>query len=849
MFVVALLGKWWIEVAAFCAPPMALVVALRAPAVQVTEVGGLSITNVAAVQGAVTGLSLIALVLAVEMARRQEDRDDAVYDIMLRSAGIRPTFVFALVALLTTLAGMGLSDFSHVPGESSLYPKLLLGAYVLIAATGLALLVTTLRTIGALKPTAIIDYRFKANDRERRRKVAEFISYALDEVPRLDPFERLVLPHRPVGLTAAERVFAEIDDALQGQQATRFAGALERLRALTERSADQIRQSALPMQAAGEPQYGYWFPLDAIKERLPELWRTAYERSGREYAREMWSLQYWLVTTGIERGSGQMLEVGLRSGLISYHAVDHRRAALGEHARREWMNLTTGAWGCLRAADLDCTDGEKLAIAERLIEHLQEYSSMLLVNDDVSSFEAMLAEFHDTAKRLNESWIYFQHHSRADIPPGLDVHQYVLLALLALIGRALLLETLGRIADATPYVDRLHELVRDGAQIQRFAPQVFQHERALQRQWSWWEMDTNEEANEALRIMPEQYPMIGLLYCLYSERSTQALPSLDGYAQRFIDVWNAHANIILKTAGVDADDRDDALRQIVARLQAAVEAEHRERDDRTIGALIDPVRVNDFMSGLREQRERDRVLEHRFEQVGRLRRIDGVAWSGRPFGHRWLLPREPFTTGTKFEPLELPGAGLAFERGLFVELDRLVGNARTSPAVVSHDVDDLLSAIDNGLIELAADYPLIVLHGTWPNEVIGELWMRSDRRGGLLSFGGSAFRQERVSYRGHWIAQSGANGDPVLLMVNLNRWGWLIRTPLNGEDFALDLEEIDRDEAGKLADRTTGDERDREQRVREFMLKVRLTAQEHTRFEVENPDAALRIPVRADGEA
>ena len=104
-----------------------------------------------------------------------------------------------------------------------------------------------------------------------------------------------------------------------------------------------------------------------------------------------------------------------------------------------------------------------------------------------------------------------------------------------------------------------------------------------------------------------------------------------------------------------------------------------------------------------------------------------------------------------------------------------------------------------------------------------------------------------MSYRGHWIAQSWTDGDPVLLMVDLDRWGWLLRAPIDGEDFALDLEEIDRQEAEQRADQTA--EGDREQRVRELMLKVRLTAQERARFEVENPDAALRIPVRLDEDA
>ena len=852
MLVLALMRAWWIEVAAFCAPPLALVIALCAPAVQAAGASGASIANVAAVQGAVTGLSLIALVLAVEMARRQEDRDDAVYDIMLRSAGIRPTFIFALVALLTTLAGMGLFDFLRTQEESSLYPKILLSAYVLTSTTGLALLLAMLRTIGALKPTAIIDYRFRANDRERQRKVAEFISYALNEVPRLDPFQLLVLPHRPVGLTASERVFAEIDDALQAHQATRFAGALERLCVLAGRSADQIQQSSLPVPITGEPQYGYWFPLDAIRERLPDLWRAVYERSGAEYAREMWRFQYWLVMTGIERRSGQMLEVGLRSGLVSYRAAGDRRTLQGEHAQREWMNLNTAAWGRLRPDHLSDDDKEKIHIAERLIEHLQEYGNMLLMEDDVSSFGAMLVEFDDTSRRLGEVWAYRRHHAPLDVetPTWLDVHHYLVLALLALGGRAILLMEAEQIEDAKPYLESLERFVKEHARPERFTAAVFERERDVQGQWSWWEMPSETDPEQlALFIMPERYPIVGLLYWLQTDPSSEPLPSFHGYAQRFIDAWTSHSDAILGAAEIAVDERVEASHQLIARLRTSIDAEQRERDDRAIAADIDQMRVTAFLDDLRETRRQDRLIEHYFGRAGRVRWFHEEKWPDGRLERGGLLPRDVFTVGTGIEPLQLKDVALAFERGLFAVLAALLKDARELAAISEASADELLRAIDNGLTELAADHPLIVLHGKWPSEVISELWIRSDRRGGPLSFGGSAFRQERVSYRGHWIAQSWTDGDPVLLMVDLDRWGWLLRAPIDGEDFALDLEEIDRQEAEQWADQAAEDERDREQRVRELMLKVRLTAQERARFEVENPDAALRIPVRLDEDA
>ena len=839
----------WVEVLAFGLPFALLAASLLVPVAPFTLAVDASIANVAAVQGAVTGLSLIALVLAVEMARRQEDRDDVVYEIMLQSAWIRPTFVFALAALLATLIGMSWSDLSASSDRSTTSPNLLLSTYVLTGLTGLALLISVWRTVAALRPTAIIGYRFEANDRERREKVAEFISYALDEVPHLPVLDQLFLPHRPVGLTATERVFAEIDDALQAQRSARFSGALGRLRTLVERSADQIQQSRLVTQPASAPRHGYWFPLNAINERLPELWRAAYERAGHEYAREMRSLQYWLVMTGVERRSGEMLEVGLKSGLVSYQTVADSRPKRDGHARHEWMTLSTAAWTRLRAVERGTADDEELRIAERLVEYLQEYGNMLLLNDDMPSFEGMLAEFYDTFEQLSKPYGQLRYDRNASAPTGFNVQQHVVLALLALAGRAMLLETSGTVVDAKPYVQALDKFVNGYARIERFTNQIFERERGLQQQWDWWETPTEETIGDTVFwVMPERYAMLALLYQLLKDQSDEPLPSFDGYAQRFIEVWKGHSDSIMKTAEIDEVRHAEVSGRVVARLETSIAAEQREGDDRALAAGIDQQRVTDLITELRKERAEDRVLEYRFAEADRVRRVNESDWSNGQLRQGWLLPRDVFTVGSAIEPMRLAGATSGFERGLFVQLAKELEGARAASQPTSAGVEDVLHAIDVGLHELACMQPLIVLHGKWPREAIVELWQQSSVGDRPLSWAKTDFRQVRVEYKGHWLVQSWTDGDPVLLMLDLDRWGWLVRAPINGEEFGLEFKEIDREGAEQLVDNSSDQDGDREERIREQMLKVRLDAQERVRFEVENPDAALRIPVRTADE-
>ena len=163
----------WPELSAFCLPVVAFLVALCAPAMKADLLASASITNVAIVQSTVMGLSLIALVFAVEVALRQEDRDDTVYEIMLKAVWIRPTFVLAISALLVTVLAMALSDFGLARSTAA---NRTICAYVLTGVVGLTLLASVLRTVSALRPTGVIDYRVRANEDERRRRIEQFIA-------------------------------------------------------------------------------------------------------------------------------------------------------------------------------------------------------------------------------------------------------------------------------------------------------------------------------------------------------------------------------------------------------------------------------------------------------------------------------------------------------------------------------------------------------------------------------------------------------------------------------------------------------------------------------------------------
>ncbi len=783
--------NWWREFLAAVAPFLLLDVLVRGPEIPAVLSSNASIGTVATVQGAVTGLSLITLVLAVELARRQEDRDDTAYEIMLHSAWIRPTLAFALSALLATVGAGAIADFSLFADETR-SANLLLCAYVLTGSVVIALLATVFRTVHVLRPTGITGHRFRANDRERQRKVAEFISKSLNEFPTLGAIERLLLPHTPVGLTATERLFAEVDDALQSGQAARFSGALHRLRDLIENSANQIAESDLGFQPPGRPRLGYWFPLDALEGRLGELWRSALARQGYEFEREMWSLEYWLLTAATRHRSGELLEVGLRSGLIGYQVAEEVGQS-SEHARHEWINLGSPTWWRVLEVDGVEVASPSETFVRRFIEYLQEYGNMLLRADDAVSFRNMLAQFRkaffDTAK---DRWMYQLSPVERNTP--FSTFEYAVMALLALAGRAITLKEQGKLGDVGQYLVPINELIDYVAPIERYVPTAYEPETALHQQWGWWEIRGEDHGGVSFAwISPEHYPMLPLLLRLLRTESDEPLPALGGFAQRFIDAWTSHKGILLEIADIDAEAEDELVAKFERRLQTAREAEDREREDFHMAAPLDDGRVAQFLEHMRVERRGDRILESSFAQVARVRHLDEGDWATEErLAHAWWLPRSPFIDDPSFIPLEATGLVGRLERAVASQLVEMVAETSQELSSVETELDDVLMAIDAATLAVGEGPKLIVLAGDWPTDPSADFRMR------MFTGAGSDFaptqRQTAAvlgAYKGNDMVRMRSRGDPVIVVLALERWGWLTRAAQDGEDFKVNLAEID----------------------------------------------------------
>lgn len=845
---------WHRETLAAAAPFVLLDVLVRGPVIPVVLRSEASIGAIAAVQGAVTGLSLIALVLAVELARRQEDRDDTVYEVMLRASWIRPMFTFALAALLATLLGLAMADFSVVV-QATRTSNLLLCAYLLTGGVGVALLGTVLRTVHVLRPTGVIEYRFRANDRQRREEVAQYISSALDEFPTLSAFERLLLPYRPMGLTATERLFAEVEDALQSGVAARFSGALERLRKLIENSADQVAESDLGFQAPGQPRYGYWFPLNALHERLDELWRAAFARQGYEFEIEMRWLGDWLVTTGAERRSGELLDVGLRSGLIGDQAA-REAGRSSDHTRHAWSNLGFSAWWQLRETDNGEIDPTAGSFVRRLIEHCAECGNTLLEIDDADSFRDLLSEFRESFYGDEQHrWTY--ESPIVDRYTPLSNFEFAVMALLALAGRAITLKEKGEIREVGPYLDLVNELVDQFTQIERLVPAACDKaDSPLHRQWSRWESSgENSSVPVFTWVTTWRYPLLPLLVNLLRTGTEQPLPALGGYAHRLVETWTRHRDIILELASVQPDEREEAIQRFERRLETASVAEKREVEDIHIAAPLDPGRVSRLKQNLGSWREQDRVLEACFEQVGRVRRLDDDEWPDEDHLRlTWEWPRSLLTgdviRSTTYAEFSDERSVFGFEQSLAAALTREIEGSSAVHLVQNTTLEELLAAVDVALSELDGGKLLIVFFGNWPRDIISSFRrLTAGHRDEHFAPRARGYRQSLGAYRRRSAVWFPSDDEPAILVVDVDRWGWLERAPIRYDDFAVSVEDVDQETAEQQAQNDfpgAGDEEARSERVHQLRLLVRIRTGERSRFEVEEPEAAWIIRVGSD---
>ncbi len=833
---------WWRESLSFVAP-FVIVAALGFTAdIFEVAVGGPSIGTVAAVQGAVTGLSLIALVLAVELARRQEEHDDTIYEIMLHTAWIRPTFSLAVSALLATTTAMALSTYTTQTSDSNL----LLSAYVLTGFVALALLVAVWRTIHVLRPTGVIEHRFDVNERERRKRVVEYIAGHPEDRPSYGNTGSVGQVEMAVSLIATDRLFVEVEEALQHQQASRLRWALDRLRLLIEASAEQIETAEADWRFHSFPRYDPWFPLDAISERLYQFWRAASEQPQDGHLREMWRFQRWLVTTGISCRRFELVELGLKACLtaseVGVPTTGQRRSDWLQNLQHNWSSLAD--LGIDRDCDHEITETRYRA---RLATHLQDLGGLFIKRNDAAGFSDMAVTLQHAVDLLRREWRRrtFVREIEGSATP--ELFEQTLLALLALYGRAMLAGETNSDFDSRPYVDSLQSLIGESASTQRELHATFDLDGPVQGQWGGWQYEDRAHLGASMRrVERKTYVILALLAQLIVSPKADLEEVLAGHAQAMLDSWNRHADTVCLAAGVGPDDRDITKDAFEEQLRRAAESDWRADEERIRSTPVDPMRLSAFVSEARRARQDDRVLEHLFSQSGRVVwRDEAASDAPQSIAYSWFANRGPLVIDSDQRNFAHDMLVFGFEPVLFKQMATLSLESGIAETLEASSLAQILTGLDCALGELKGPDMVIVAHGHWGADLFGQFEAYVSREASARSNSiGRWFPQMVGTYRGFRVLKCSSSDTHGLVVCDLNNWGNLVRSKVVGEDIGVWISEITDEDAERRADEDSVKVRFRslrEWRIQQLTLHVEVTAKEHSEFEVEDPMAIRMI--------
>ena len=842
---------WWREVLAFVGPFVLLAVMASSPDIRAVVRADASLGSVAAVQGAVTGLSLIALVLVVELARRQEDRDDTVYEIMLHTAWIRPTFTFAVAALVATLTAMALSDLAPKGSASNL----LVCAYFLTASVAVALLATVWRTVYVLRPTGIVEHRFTANERERRERVSAYIAgHRYDGVGNGES-GHAVHVERAGSLIATDRLFVEVEDALRSHQSSRLRWALDRLRALIEASAHEIAAVEHSTPYFGRARHGAWFPLDAIEERLYEFWRAASDNPEDGHVREMWSFQRWLVDVGVEWRSAEILELGLRSGLAAYEAAGaptgRRRSDWFQHLQENWSELAK-----LESIGEDDGDRESSRVAVRLATYLQELGGLLIARNDPASFADMFEAFRHTFDTLKRSWRQRHYEREVRDEPQFELFEQVVLSMLAMCGRVMLIGERLPSIDAAPFAQPIIKMLEGSAPVRRYLPAVFDFAGDVQWQWGSWKYeDSLGQGHPVVPWQSEQYALLPLLAQLVSERPSTLSSIPEGFAERVQDTWMRHADTVCAYADAPSEDMASRKEEFSELLAAAVSEEKLVREKHVLSSPLDPERVGAYVEQVRDARRYDQALEYYFGASGRVCwRTESAPDVPSAITYAWLARRDMLVVDASVHSYANEAYGFGFEPVLFRMLWDLVSRGNGVTHVRGTAPTDLLPAIDSVLDDLGCQIGVIVMYGQWDTDDLGRIsvWFQRGVDDDLLPLAmRKSYWRRMGAYRGHPVLRAKVDGEPAILVLDLESWGWCVRSTERGERLDVVVTAIEGEEAKRLVDQESTERwlpSYRAYRLDEFMRKVRVRVTERTSFQVENADAARIIRVAASSD-
>ena len=798
-------------------------------------------------QAAIAALTL-AVMLFVLQASARRDADDRVYQAYIRESWAQFIFWGSIVAVGTTGIVLLTVDFgargAPLFGSSPGLPNLIfVGPLAFFGNLILSLLVFE-RAIPLAGPDRWQAMRlqvFKSDIRatlriERRRVVTVHDSQPIATEPFLGPAER------PADLS----IQALMDDARRAMDERRqgdFERALDTVIDLVEYALDEIERAGLPQGSLGSTPR--WPPLRGLTEYLAAFAEDVIREGNRENVFGLLRLNYWLLSRGLSRRSGELFTLGVHSYRLNYEIA----ARIADDDLREM--LRDRLWQIARLLVLDI-DRELLPYARWMIRQQERLLSHALHADLVADYGPLHREFAGVLASLSRKWD-IRSWRRPDPGAGeyRQLEQEYRIALMGLGGRAAILAP-GRIQDAVPYLDVTRAEHRSLSQLaDDLAQALSREERAGYSLWSDWEME-GAPSLEVRTIQPERYPLIFFAVRLL-DLATPTAQGLDfrGRAQFVLDWFMNNADALGQhvrlAAGTSlAEQREFAI----AALTAAVRRDEVEEQEEIIRRELSEDRIDRFKTSVYASVFTANTIERLFTEAAATQYLpvdaaDGPELRGnRDFIAKGFLAAEPAGGHSHWAPLDGEGRGEGAEDDLVKRLcEELESSTVTTTSLES--TEDLLGAIDVAVAELGSPESAIVLlsgdsHGIATDTGMGKLegfepwWELSD-----------SLRGEVARYRGYPIIDGPSAGIRRLYVIEPGAWGCFLRAQVEGgTDLHVEVDSISAERAEELLVTDPNlfpDEPDEASKLRKIQTFVEVGVAARTGFHVADPSRARKI--------
>ena len=813
------------------------------------------VAPLAQVQGAIAAISLVVMVLIVEAVQRREDIVDATYEMFLREAFVRPVIVFVLTSTLGIVTALVLVRMQSFMDQRNLA----LFVACLAALTVTAILFFIHRALVVLRPSQYRQFKRKA--------YLERIKVGVDaQIEHID--EIVADPTAPVKASSPIEMQAE-QDMVQLLNEIDTAIKLDRLDYIEEDIA--IIEEAVEYAATmlGETNYNvvetnknisFDPPLfSSISQHMASLWQVSYMSQKIECVRHVHLMHLHIAFSARDRAISGLIEDLISNAASSYQDGSVWPTGVARGVDLAWGTVRNHVWLPMLLNDahpLAPTDEALLRIA---IEKFQDSAVRMVSDGNIAVFKqitAHISDLHDSLgyNRYSHEDLNYEMNQSID-----DLFQDVRLALAALAGFAILLQGRGRISNARDFVNRVHEILQKHHNAGESLDLLLKpgEDRSTQR-WIWWD-DTNDDSPlpRVRTVYPMQTPVLYFITMTLIGGPDAHLPQALGSTHlRAVDTLERHWATMCDVAAIREDMQETEKERILSGIKTEMHLEERRQQDRIIATPMDATQTNQYTQGIVQTYKQSEIspassISSIFNSAGRaqflsVNDLEAPAESSfRLLGaFKGAFMR---TVGTHY--VAGPSAVQVVQMIEWARHQKIIApiaDPVRSMEPIPIAGEALFTEISRMLAHLQPRLPLFLTAGGGT----GDLWHRLYRTRLNIRPPASVI-PDRIppdvmeALRTGEIMAGQMTGTPALYIVDVMRWGLLRRASIDDEPFRVEVHAISAERAEELLDtkRVNAGGLSHEEAVRHLQLQVEVEVTERIDFVVEDPNAAVRIPL------